>query len=313
MVKREWSRERSPPATPLSLRGEGATGKSKSHDWAAAACVGLTDWAAVLKNSMINLLSRWCRAFVCLGAMCFCARAEVVQQDLEYRSGEAVLAGVLFRDDAQKALQPGMLVAHQWTGISAHELERARRLAQQGYVVLCVDIYGKGIRPAVPEAGKVAGSYKSNRPLLRERMLAGLNALKAQPLVDAKRLGAMGFCFGGTAVLELARSGADVRAVVSLHGGLDSPQPADGQAIKGRLLICHGAADPYVAAADIGAFFAEMAQAKVGLTFIAYPGAVHSFTQVSAGNDASKGAAYQQEADEASWKTTMEFLSKELK
>ncbi len=272
----------------------------------------LTGVSDVLGKSMIkNAKMAWLIAVV-VSTMVGSVRAEVVQQVLEYRAGEAVLEGVLFRDDSQQQAAPGMLVAHQWTGISDHELARARRLAQLGYVVLCVDVYGKGVRPAVLEAGKVAGLYKSNRPLLRERMLAGLNALKSQPQVDAKRIGAMGFCFGGTAVLELARSGAEVRAIVSFHGGLDSPRPEDGQAIRGHLLICHGAADPYVPASDIGAFFAEMAQAKVGVTFIAYPGAVHSFTQVSAGSDVSKGAAYQREADESSWQTTVDFLAKEL-
>jgi dienelactone hydrolase len=179
-----------------------------------------------------------------------------------------------------------------------------------GYVAFCADIYGKGVRPAdTKEAGAQAGKYKKDRALLRERVNAGLAELKKSELVDAKRTAAIGYCFGGTTVIELARSGAEVLGVVSFHGGLDSPTPADGKNIKGKVLVCHGADDPFVKAADLAAFEEEMRAAQVDWTLIKYGGAVHAFTQPLAGNDNSKGAAYNEKADRRSWAALKLFLA----
>src|SRR5205085_11459672 len=124
---------------------------------------------------------------------------------------------------------------------------RAEQLAEMGYVAFAVDVYGTTQRPKdTAEAAKTSGVYKNDRQLLRGRMIAGLKTLTNQPLVDSSKLAAIGYCFGGTAVLELARTGADLKGVVSFHGGLDSPTPSDGKKIKAKILALHGADDPYV-------------------------------------------------------------------
>ncbi len=205
---------------------------------------------------------------------------------------------------------PGVLVVHQWMGLTDYEKHRAVMLAQLGYVAFCADIYGKDMRPKdAGEAGQLAGKYKADRALLRERVNAGLEVLKKNRFVDASRVAAIGYCFGGTAVIELARSGADIAGVVSFHGGLDSPNPADGKNIKGKILVCHGADDPFEKPADLAAFEDEMRQAKVDWMLIKFGGAVHSFTQPMAGSDNSKGAAYNERADVRSWAAMRMFFT----
>ncbi len=234
--------------------------------------------------------------------------AAIVEKPLEYKSGELVCEGWQAYDDAVTGKRPGVLVVHQWTGISDHEKEAARKLAALGYNVLVADIYGKGIRPQPPAAGKEAGKYKADRPLLRARVNAALDVLSHDARTDASKLAATGYCFGGTTVIELARSGAAVKGVVSFHGGLDSPNPADGKNIKGKVLALHGFDDPYVPAKDVAAFEAEMKAGNVQYVLIKYVGAVHSFTHKAAGNDNSKGAAYNATADRDSWLEMEKFL-----
>jgi dienelactone hydrolase len=235
-------------------------------------------------------------------------QAAIVEQALEYKSGNILCEGWQAYDDAVTGKRPGVLIVHQWTGISDHEKEAARKLAALGYNVFIADIYGKGIRPQPPAAGKEAGKYKADRALLRARVNAALDVLRGDPRTDASKLAAIGYCFGGTTVLELARSGAAVSGVVSFHGGLDSPAPADGRNIKGKVLALHGADDPFVPAKDIAAFESEMKAASVGYELVQYPGAVHSFTHKAAGDDKSKGAAYDAAADRDSWQRMERFL-----
>jgi dienelactone hydrolase len=235
-------------------------------------------------------------------------QAKIVTQDIEYKDGKTVLQGYLAYDDS-KPSAPGVLIAHQWMGLTDYEKGRARQLAELGYVAFAADIYGKGMNPAnAGEAGKLAGQYKGDRSLLRSRMQAGLKALKAQKGVDTKRLAVMGYCFGGTAALELGRSGADLEGIVSFHGGLDSPSPADGKNIKGKVLILHGADDPFVPKKEIAALEDELKAAKVDYQMTFYSGAVHAFTQPMAGNDPSKGAAYNASADRRSWIAMRNFF-----
>jgi dienelactone hydrolase len=244
-----------------------------------------------------------------LAALSVTAHAKIKTQLVEYKQGDAVLEGYLSYDDATKGKRPGVLVVHAWMGLDDNARKRADMLAGLGYVAFAVDLYGKGVRPKSPdEAGKLAGKYKADRKLLRDRVNAGFAELLKQPNVDAQKTAAIGFCFGGTTALELARSGAAVQGVVTFHGGLDSPTPADGKNIKAKLLVLHGAADPHEAPADFAAFHKELADAKVDWQLIEYGGAVHCFTDQTAGTDPAKGCAYDPQADARSWAAMRAFF-----
>ena len=241
------------------------------------------------------------------------SRAAIQNQTIDYRLGETTLEGVLVYDDAVITKRPGVLIVHQWKGLSDYEKKRAVMLAQLGYVAFCADIYGKGIRPQTPpEAGSEAGKYKSNRALLRARVNAGLAVLQKNEFVDARRIAAIGYCFGGTTVIELARSGADIAGVVSFHGGLDSPTPADGKNIKCKVLACHGADDPFVPAKDLAAFESEMRDGGADWQLVQYGGAVHSFTDWKA-DGSMKGAQYNEKADKRSWEAMKQFFGEIFK
>jgi dienelactone hydrolase len=240
-------------------------------------------------------------------------QAEIKETVVEYQSGGVTCEGLHVVDAAKTGKLPSVLIIHQWTGLSDNEKMRARMLAELGYNVFAADIYGKGIRPQPPESGKEAGKYKSDRKLYRERMLSALEVLNKDARTDLAKVAAIGYCFGGTGVIELARSGAVMKGVVSFHGGLDSPSPADGKNIKGKVLALHGADDPFVPAKDISAFEQEMKDAKVDYKLVNYPGAVHAFTQKAAGSDNSKGAAYNEAADKASWEEMKAFFDRLFK
>ncbi len=188
---------------------------------------------------------------------------------------------------------------------------RARMLAQAGYNVFAADVYGKGVRPQPPAAGEEAGKYKTDRELYRARMLAGLEILKADGRADHSKIAAIGYCFGGTGVLELARAGTEIAGVVSFHGGLGAVPGMEAREgkIPASILCLHGALDPYVPADEVAAFHAEMSAAKADWQFISYGGAVHAFTQKMAGDDISKGAAYDAEADARSWDAMLLFFA----
>ena len=237
------------------------------------------------------------------------ARAEIKTETVEYTQGDVTLEGFHAYDDSIQGKRPSVLIVHQWKGLGSYEKKRAEMLAKLGYNVFAADIYGKGIRPASPkEAGALAGKYKSDRALLRERVKAGLDALRKNEMTDPQKVAAIGYCFGGTTVLELARSGADVSGVVSFHGGLSSPNPGDAKNIKAKVLVLHGADDPHVMP-EVPDFQDEMRKAGVDWQLVSYGGAVHSFTDWNAGNDNSKGAAYNEKADKRSWEAMKEFFA----
>jgi dienelactone hydrolase len=242
------------------------------------------------------------------------ASAEIKTQTFDYKEGDTVLEGFIAFDDAKSGKLPGIVVFPQWTGTSDHERNAAIELAKLGYVALVADVYGKGIRPPAPkESGAEMAKYMSNRPLLRARAKAAYDRLLQDPHVDASKMATIGYCFGGAGVLELGRQGADVKAIVSFHGTLSNPTPADAKNIKGHVLVLHGADDPAVPPKEVDAFKAEMKDAGTDLEFVAYSGTVHSFTIASAGNDNSRGSAYNPVSAKRSWQAMRDFLDETLK
>ena len=228
------------------------------------------------------------------------AMAKVITKTVEYKQGDTVLQGWLSYDDAARGKQAGVLIVHDWLGCTDHQKDIAERLAALGYVALAADVYGKGVRPAnAQEAGAEAGKYYKDRGLLRARVRAGLDCLAAQPQADAE--------------LELARGGAPVKAVVTFHGSLANPTPEDARNIKAKVLVLHGADDPFVKQEEVNAFMQEMRAAGVDWQLVQYSGAVHSFSDPRAGNDNGKGAAYNASADRRSWRAMRDFFEETLK
>jgi dienelactone hydrolase len=239
--------------------------------------------------------------------------AEIKTEVIEYKVGDAVLQGYLAYDTAGKGKAPGVLVVHDWLGLSDYTKMRVEMLAKLGYVAFAADVYGKGIRPAnAQEAQAEAGKFYGNRGAIRERLKAALKVLSERPETDASREAVIGYCFGGMCALELARSGAPLNAVVTFHGSLTTPTPADAKNIKGKVLVLHGADDPYVKPEDVKGFMEEMKSGGVDYQIVQYGGAVHSFTDKRAGSDNSKGAAYNEKADVRSWRAMQDFFAETL-
>ncbi|MBI4030284.1 MAG: dienelactone hydrolase family protein [Proteobacteria bacterium] len=233
-------------------------------------------------------------------------------ETVTYKDGDTVLEGYFARTDAP-APAPVILVIHQWKGLTDYEKMRADMLAAKGYNAFAIDMYGQGVRPVTnEEAGALATKYKNDPDLSRRRIAAALDLVKSMSSAGPE-IAVMGYCFGGTMALEAARGGMDFDAFVSFHGGLSTPDPAQAGVIKAPLLVHHGADDPFVPPADVAAFEREMMDAGTQMTLYAYVGAVHAFTQKEAGNDPTKGAAYNAEADIMSWERTMAFLDNILK
>lgn len=241
-------------------------------------------------------------------------QAEMVTKTIEYKDGDVTLEGFLAYDGSISGKRPGVLVVHEWTGLNDYARSRAQQLAELGYVAFALDMYGKGVRPANPqEASEQATKYRSDRQLMRRRAKAGLDVLLGQEMTDPARVAAIGYCFGGGVALELARSGAPLAGVVSFHGNLDTPDPADARNIKGKILVCHGGDDPHVPQEQVIAFQKEMRDAGVDWQMNIYGGAVHAFTNPAAGNDPSRGAAYNAEADHRSWQAMKDFFNEIFK
>jgi dienelactone hydrolase len=238
----------------------------------------------------------------------------IVGGEITYKIGDQEFEGFLARPAKTDGRGPAILIVHDWMGAGDFGRDRANVLAQRGYVAFAVDLYGKGVRAGnAEEAGKLAGALYKDRTLMRTRLQGALAELTRRDDVDPKRVGIMGFCFGGSAALELARSGADIRAVVSFHGGLTTPTPADAKNIKAKLLILHGALDPLVPPADVAAFMTEMNAAKIPYRLVAYPGAVHAFTNPAAGDDPSKPTAYNADVAMAAYREMFWFFEQALK
>lgn len=226
-----------------------------------------------------------------LGTLVMAGSAGLVQADMVTRTvgyqveGESY-QGMLVYDDSVTEPRPGLLMVPNWMGVTGNAANKAYRAAGNDYVVFIADMYGKDIRPAdAAEAGAAAGAVKGDRALMRKRVNAALEVFRSEAgeLLDPARMGAIGFCFGGTTVLELARSGTQLGGVVSFHGNLDTPDINDARAVNTPLLVLHGADDPYVPPEQVTAFENEMRQAQVAdWQLVSYGGAVHSFTDPTA-------------------------------
>ncbi len=233
--------------------------------------------------------------------------------DMEYFDGSVRCLGVLEMPDAGRfgpGPYPGVVAVHEAFGLGVQVERRAKMLAELGYVALAADIFGDRHIPAdPPEAFAIIGGLLGDRPKLRARASAAVAALKAHPACDG-RIAAIGYCFGGSTVLELARMGnPDVRAVVSFHGGLETPTPAEAGGISAKILVCHGAEDGLIPPAHLVGFLAEMAAAKADCQTIAYTGAMHSFTNTEAKGDLMPTIQYHEPTDHRSWRAMQTFLA----
>ncbi len=249
-------------------------------------------------------------AFITLFCTAVSALSEIKTETIEYKEGETLLQGLRCYDTEISGKRPGVLIVHDWMGVTDQTKAVAENIARLGFVAFAADIYGKEVRPADMQAAAAeSGKYKGDRPILRKRVTAGLDTLKKDSLADISKIAAIGFCFGGTTVLELARTGAHIQGVVSFHGGLDSPTPADGKNIKAKVLVLHGADDPFVKPSDIAEFQEELRKGGADWQMVYYGDAVHSFTQKKAGTDKSKGAAYNEPAARRSWDAMKGFFT----
>jgi dienelactone hydrolase len=203
-----------------------------------------------------------------------------------YSDGETALTGFLVHDDALSGERPGVLVVHGGAGLDAHAKQRARSFAALGYVAFACDMYGDGVAGDRVRVMARIGELTQDPSRLRQRAAAGLAVLKSSPNVHAGRLAAVGYCFGGMTVLELARSGAEVTGVVSVHGTLKTAVPALTSTFKAKVLVCHGALDPHVPMTQVTAFGEEMTAAGVDWQLIIYGGARHGFTHAGEDYDA---------------------------
>lgn len=248
-----------------------------------------------------------------LGMMAFSAQAEIVGKTIDYQAGDVVLSGYLAYETTVYEPRPVVLVVHEWWGHNQYAQERARELARMGYVGFAIDMYGKGKKAHHPKDAKAFSSeIKKNLPEMTKRFKAAMEIAKISRRTDASQMAAIGYCFGGGVVLEMARQGIPLKAVASFHGGLTTDHPAQPGAVKAKLLVANGADDPVVSAESITAFKAEMDKAGADYTFINYPGAKHSFTNPDAdrfGEEFNMPLAYNPEADQASWKELEKLLA----
>src|SRR6476661_8747259 len=236
------------------------------------------------------------------------AGGQIEGDDVDYELEGTALQGYLAFDAASTTPRPGVLVIHDWLGLQEYPKIRAQMLARLGYVAFAADIYGAGVRPGPADGAKVSGAFYGDPGLVRARATAGLDQLRAHPLVDPGRIAVIGYCFGGFVALELARSGAEVVGVVTFHGALSTQSPQDAANISGKVLVLAGAADPVVPDDQVREFEDAMRAAPdVDWQLVHYSGAMHAFTQPDV-NTPDHGAAYQQAADRRSWVAMRAFF-----
>lgn len=247
------------------------------------------------------------------------AQAAVVEREIDYQSGDRVLKGSLDYDDARTGKRPAVLVVHEWSGLNEHARHNARRLAEAGYVALALDMYGEAKQAHHPkEALTLSTELRTNLPLMQARFAAARDLLSAQPNVDPTRIAAIGYCFGGAVVLQMARAGEDLRGVVSVHGVFDTAAPAKPGAVTAEVLVLPGGADPYVQKDQVDALDRELKSAGAHYKIVTYPGVKHSFTNPAAKEYGGKqfdspGDEYNADADQKSWSEILAFLKRVMR
>lgn len=241
------------------------------------------------------------------------AQAEVQSKEVTYRANGTLLKGYIAYDDAIQGKRPGVLVVHEWWGLGDYARKRARMLAQSGYTALALDMYGEGRQAHHPDdADKFAGELAKNLPLAKTRFKAAMEYLRQQKNVDAKNIAALGYCFGGSVVLQMARLGEDLKGVVSFHGNLATEHPAQPGEVRARIISFTGTDDPMIPAEQVAAFKQEMEKAGADYKVVTFAGARHSFTNPAAdeyGRRFDLPLAYDAAADKASWNETINFLA----
>ena len=240
------------------------------------------------------------------------SHAEIITKEIDYKQADTTMKGMLAYDDAIKGKRPGVLIVHEWWGHNKHARDKAKMLAKEGYVAFAVDMYGDRKNAAHPDdAGKFSSAVAGNMPLAKARFEAAIDKLKAQANVESDKLAAMGYCFGGGVVLNMARMGVELKGVSSFHGSIATKKPAKKGDIKTRIRVFNGAADPFVKAEQIAALKSEMNNAGVDFEFVNYPGAKHSFTNPDADATGKKFGLpleYNAAADKDSWQKNLEFF-----
>ncbi|ESS73908.1 dienelactone hydrolase-like enzyme [Methyloglobulus morosus KoM1] len=233
----------------------------------------------------------------------------IIENTVVYLDGDVALEAFFAFDDSVTGRRPAVLISHAWGGRDAFVADKARKLAELGYVGFALDMYGKGVLGSgAEENAKLMQPFLADRKKLQDRMKAALNAVKQLPWVDDKLIAAMGFCFGGLCVLDLARTGVDIKGVVSFHGLLGAPDNTKGNLIKAKILALHGRDDPMVPPELVLAFQEEMTQADADWQFVSYGHTVHAFTNPVA-NDPGFGTVYQADADRRSWIAMRNFFA----
>ncbi|SMF94674.1 Dienelactone hydrolase [Methylomagnum ishizawai] len=232
---------------------------------------------------------------------------------VDYTHADTALEGFFAYDNRRAQPLPAVLIAHAWAGREEFVCDKARKLAELGYAAFALDMYGKGVLGSGPEENaQLMQPFVQDRVLLQSRITAALDTLRLQPEVDARRIAAMGFCFGGLCVLDLARTGADLRGVVSFHGLFIPPGNTGNNKIKAKVLALHGFDDPMVKPEQMVALGHELTQAGADWQIHAYGHTVHAFTNPRA-NDPGFGTVYQETADRRSWESLKDFLAEVLK
>jgi dienelactone hydrolase len=256
-------------------------------------------------------------SIVLMASVTGAAHAGLVTKAVNYSGDGITMKGYIVHDDSVQGKRPGVLVVHEWWGHNDYARSRAEMLARLGYTAMAIDMYGDGKTADHPkQAGEFSGMVRANMAGATQRFEAARATLAAEPTVDADRIAAIGYCFGGGMVLEMARRGIDLKGVVSIHGSLGTGTPAGPGDIKAKILVLHGAADPFVKPEAIKAFKQEMKSAKADFKFVSYPGAKHAFSNPAAtakGKQFNIPLEYNKAADRKSWQEMTRFLKSTLK